>query len=613
METLTTKQSKPLAIIGLAAKYAQEATDVNRFWKFLLEAREATTSYPKDRLNHEGFYHPDPEHAGTTHTRQAQFLSENPNAFDAAFFSISKTEAESLDPQQRLVMENVYHALENAGLPMSKFVSSNTSVFAAGFNHDHRDRLSTDPDIALKYQPTGAESSMISGRVSWFYDFKGPSLTVETACSSSMVAFHLATQSLHAGESDMSALRSLQTGQNMGKIVCVPKQTDEIPCTLDSRAAYSLDPSAAYILAGGMGGIGRSIAHWMVMRGARHLVFLNRTPQLHAAGQTAVSTLEAKGCQVQVICCDIANAQRTKAVLQGIRGPNGASIRGCIICALALADSAFGEMSHRQWQEPLKAKVQGSWNLHQLLSSDNLQFFVMLSSVAGVVGNRGQANYNAGNTFQNAIARLRVSQGLPGVSIDLGAVDSVGFTAEHRESLRHSFRAVTVHREDQMLAIIDHALDPRLKRTPQTCQLVCGLATRSAYEQRCIPLPPHLQYPLFMNLRDHVSPTGVPTGSTKQHDVQTLLATAQSEEAAVEVALVGIRRKLSSILSIAEDEIDPSRSVRENGVGSLIEMEFRTWISRDLGLTLDKADFNVKSLHELSVEVAKLSSLTHYN
>lgn len=68
METPSAKQSKPLAIIGLAAKYAQGITDVNRFWDFLLEAREATTSYPKDRLNHEGFYHPDPEHAGTVGT-----------------------------------------------------------------------------------------------------------------------------------------------------------------------------------------------------------------------------------------------------------------------------------------------------------------------------------------------------------------------------------------------------------------------------------------------------------------------------------------------------------------------------------------------------------------
>ncbi|RAH47485.1 type I polyketide synthase, partial [Aspergillus brunneoviolaceus CBS 621.78] len=403
------------------------------------------------------------------------------------------------------------------------------------------------------------------------------------------------------------ALRSLQTGQNMGKIVCVPQQTDKIPCAPDPPAAYSLDPNAAYILAGGMGGIGCSIAHWMVMRGARHLIFLSRTPQLHTARQATVSTLEAKGCRVQVICCDISNAERTKTVLRDIRGPNGASIRGCIICALALADSALEKMSHRQWQEPLKAKVQGSWNLHQLLSSDNLQFFVMLSSISGVVGNRGQANYNAGNTFQDALARLRVSQGLPGVSIDLGAVDSVGFYAEHRESLRHSFRAVTVHREDQMLAIIDHALDPRLERTPATCKLICGLATRSAYEQRGIPIPPHLQHPLFMNLRNHVSPAGVPTGSIKQHDVQTLLATAQNEEAAMEVLLMGIQKKLSSILSIAEDEIDPSRSVRENGVDSLIEMEFRTWVSKHLGMTLDKADFNMKSLQELSVEVARFS------
>ena len=86
---------------------------------------------------------------------------------------------------------------------MDKAVSSNTSVFVSGFNNDHRDRLNTDPDIALKHRPTGSESSMISGRVSWFYDFRGPSLTVDTACSSSMVAFHLANQSVLTGDSDM--------------------------------------------------------------------------------------------------------------------------------------------------------------------------------------------------------------------------------------------------------------------------------------------------------------------------------------------------------------------------------------------------------------------------
>lgn len=86
---------------------------------------------------------------------------------------------------------------------MQKAVSSNTSVFVTGFNHDYSDQLNTDLEVALKHRPTGSEGSMISGRVSWFYNFKGPSITVDTACSSSMVAFHLANQSIKSGDSNM--------------------------------------------------------------------------------------------------------------------------------------------------------------------------------------------------------------------------------------------------------------------------------------------------------------------------------------------------------------------------------------------------------------------------
>jgi hypothetical protein len=124
----------------------------------------------------------------------------------------------------------------------------------------------------------------------------------------------------------------------------------------------------------------------------------------------------------------------------------------------------------------------------------------MLSSVAGVVGNRSQANYNAGNTFEDALARYRVSQGLPGASVDLGAVVSVGFMAENREYVWHSLKIATHHREDQMLAIIDYALDPRHTLNESTCQLVCGLSTQSTYKQRGIPPSRHLQYPMFMHL-----------------------------------------------------------------------------------------------------------------
>jgi acyl transferase domain-containing protein len=90
-----------------------------------------------------------------------------------------------------------------AGLPMEDVISSNTSVFVNGFNYHHADRLNSDLELSFKHKPTGAESSMISGRVSWFYNLQGASLTVDTACSSSLVALHLARQSLLAKESEM--------------------------------------------------------------------------------------------------------------------------------------------------------------------------------------------------------------------------------------------------------------------------------------------------------------------------------------------------------------------------------------------------------------------------
>lgn len=100
-------------------------------------------------------------------------------------------------------MENVYHGLENAGVPLARAIGSNTSVFVSGFNHDYLGILNSDPETTVKYKPTGASNSIISNRVSWFFDFKGPSMTIDTACSSSLVALHLAVQSLRSRETTM--------------------------------------------------------------------------------------------------------------------------------------------------------------------------------------------------------------------------------------------------------------------------------------------------------------------------------------------------------------------------------------------------------------------------
>ncbi|UKZ52827.1 Type I Iterative PKS [Trichoderma virens] len=197
---------EPLAIIGMACRFPQEGDNNENFWKMLMSGKSAMTPFPQNRFNMDGHYHPDVEHGGTFHVKGGHFMAGDPVEFDNQFFSIPKSEVMSLDPQQRLLMENVYQALENAGIPLDRAIGSNTSVFSSGFNHDYLQLLNSDPELKLKYKPMGTSNSILSGRISWFFDFKGPSLTVDTACSSSMVAFHLGAQSLRDNESEMSVI-----------------------------------------------------------------------------------------------------------------------------------------------------------------------------------------------------------------------------------------------------------------------------------------------------------------------------------------------------------------------------------------------------------------------
>lgn len=143
-------------------------------------------------------------------------------AFDAPFFSIPLSEAVSLDPQQRGLLEETYKALENcnrppcstttetkralAGISLEKAAGSKTVVFVGSFAKEYETLFSRDPELQPKYQATGTGSAMLANRLSWFYDFKGPSITLDTACSSSLNALHLACSSLRNRESTMVSL-----------------------------------------------------------------------------------------------------------------------------------------------------------------------------------------------------------------------------------------------------------------------------------------------------------------------------------------------------------------------------------------------------------------------
>ena len=159
-----------------------------------------------NRYNVDAFHSDRDGKINTSRPRGAHFLQEDISAFDASFFTINENEAIAMDPQQRIMLEVAYEAFENAGLALENVAGTNTSCYVGLFTHDYRDILLRDPDAAPRYGMSGTGYELISNRLSWFYDLRGPSFTLGTACSSSLVALHQGCQSLLSGEAEMSVI-----------------------------------------------------------------------------------------------------------------------------------------------------------------------------------------------------------------------------------------------------------------------------------------------------------------------------------------------------------------------------------------------------------------------
>lgn len=119
----------PIAIIGMGCRYPTGANSPEELWNVVSEGRSGWTDVPSDRFNHKAFYHPDPEAPGAINQNGGHFIDRDIAAFDPGFFGIPRPEAETLDPQQRVVLETSWEAVENAGIPMSQFKGSNTGIF----------------------------------------------------------------------------------------------------------------------------------------------------------------------------------------------------------------------------------------------------------------------------------------------------------------------------------------------------------------------------------------------------------------------------------------------------------------------------------------------------
>jgi polyketide synthase 13 len=191
-----------IAIVGIATRFPGEMNTPDQTWQALLEGRDAITDLPEGRWEE---FLGEPriaERVAKARTRGG-YLSDI-KGFDAEFFALSKMEADNIDPQQRMALELTWEALENARIPASSLRGESVAVFIGSSLNDYSFLAMSDPSIAHPYAITGTASSIIANRVSYFYDFRGPSVAVDTACSSSLVAAHQGVQSLRAGEVDVA-------------------------------------------------------------------------------------------------------------------------------------------------------------------------------------------------------------------------------------------------------------------------------------------------------------------------------------------------------------------------------------------------------------------------
>ena len=386
--------------------------------------------------------------------------------------------------------------------------------------------------------------------------------------------------------SDMEgAFRLMQTGKHLGKVALTWDDNHVVPVVQRSESIYKMDPNGVYMLAGGLGGLGRSLSVRLAHLGARKLCFLSRSGGESTQAQTLAQNLEKHGVEMRIYKCDIADELALAAAVDTCKSEFGV-IRGVFQCAMVLRDTLFMNMSYKQWVESTNPKVKGSWNLHEQFPE--VDFFITLSSFTAIFGNRGQSNYAAAGAYEDALAYHRRSLGQHAVTVDLGIMRDVGILAEAgmTDSLREWEKPYGI-REIEFHALMERVVDGDMDRSISP-QVLTGIATGGSAVAAGIDRPFYLdnaRFSIMARTGVHGQKSDTGGNSVAPH---ILLSRAKSLEEAVSHALQALMGVIAKTLRTSASEIDPNRFLHSYGIDSLVAIEIVNWALKQLksGITV---------------------------
>ena len=242
----------------------------------------------------------------------------------------------------------------------------------------------------------------------------------------------------------------------------------------------------------------------------------------------------------------------------------------------------MSNMTYDQWQAALRPKVTGTWNLHSAFG-ESLDFFILLSSATGIVGSRGQGNYAAGSSFQDAFARYRASLHLPVRTIDLSSVASEGYAAENKSAAAHAQRqGFSCMKLEALFALLNHAIIDPIPKDISSAQVVVGITRADPASYTSEEASIQRADPMFSHTWIARSSNTTSTITSNKLDLRASLSAATTMQDAIEAIQSSVIWKLSQLLAMPVDEIRTDQSVSSYGADSLVAVELRNWVSKQL-------------------------------